>query len=343
MSEHEITVSKPLLDSAGNLTEAGYCRTLLPVYSKPRSFQARFHTKEWDYYYIGNPHYALALTIADNGYMGLDSISFLDFDRKWEVTKSKMQTMTMGKKMLPLTSVSGDVASRGKGYALEFQNPGPSRHLSAAMEDFKDGQKITADITLSSIPAQSMVICTPFDKPGHYYFNQKINTMRASGKVHIGPVTYEFDPGDSFATLDWGRGIWTYQNTWYWSSLNADVNGHAFGWNLGYGFGNTAAATENALFYDGKLHKLTNVSFGIPMKDGKEDYLRPWRFTSEDNRFFMDFEPILDRSARTDLGFLKSDQHQVFGRFTGRVTLDGGDVLPVREFFGFAEKVENKW
>ena len=177
--------------------------------------------------------------------MGLDSISFLDFDRKWEVTKSKMQTMTMGKKMLPLTSVSGDVASRGKGYALEFQNPGPSRHLSAAMEDFKDGQKITADITLSSIPAQSMVICTPFDKPGHYYFNQKINTMRASGKVHIGPVTYEFDPGDSFATLDWGRGIWTYQNTWYWSSLNADVNGHAFGWNLGYGFGDTRAASEN--------------------------------------------------------------------------------------------------
>ena len=25
------------------------------------------------------------------------------------------------------------------------------------------------------------------------------------------------------------------------------------------------------------------------------------------------------------------------------VTLDDGTVLPVRDFFGFAEKVENKW
>ena len=343
MSEHEITASKPLLDSAGNLTEAGYCRTLLPVYSKPRSFQARFHTKEWDYYYIGNPHYALALTIADNGYMGLDSISFLDFDRKWEVTKSKMQTMTMGKKMLPLTSVSGDVASRGKGYALEFQNPGPSRHLSAAMEDFKDGQKITADITLSSIPAQSMVICTPFDKPGHYYFNQKINTMRASGKVNIGPVTYEFDPGDSFATLDWGRGIWTYQNTWYWSSLNADVNGHAFGWNLGYGFGDTRAASENMLFYDGRVHKLDRVDFAIPQKDGRDRFLEPWQITSNDQRIEMRFEPVLDRASLTDALLLKSDQHQVFGRFSGTAVLDDGRKITLDHAMGFAEKVFNRW
>ena len=38
-----------------------------------------------------------------------------------------------------------------------------------------------------------------------------------------------------------------------------------------------------------------------------------------------------------------ASKHQVFGRFTGRITLDDGTVLPVRDFFGFAEKVENKW
>ena len=31
-----------------------------------------------------------------------------------------------------------------------------------------------------------MVICTPFDKPGHFYYNQKINCMRAAGRVRIG-------------------------------------------------------------------------------------------------------------------------------------------------------------
>ena len=57
----------------------------------------------------------------------------------------------------------------------------------------------------------------------------------------------------------------------------------------------------------------------------------------------MDFTPVLDRKALTSAIVIKSDQHQVFGRFSGRVTLDDGTVLPVKNFFGFAEKVENKW
>ena len=40
---------------------------------------------------------------------------------------------------------------------------------------------------------------------------------------------------------------------------------------------------------------------------------------------------------------IKSDQHQVFGRFTGTATLDDGTVIRVRDMIGFAEKVENKW
>ena len=40
---------------------------------------------------------------------------------------------------------------------------------------------------------------------------------------------------------------------------------------------------------------------------------------------------------------IKSDQHQVFGRFTGTALLDDGTPVRVKDFLGFAEKVENKW
>jgi hypothetical protein len=40
---------------------------------------------------------------------------------------------------------------------------------------------------------------------------------------------------------------------------------------------------------------------------------------------------------------IKSDQHQVFGRFTGKAVLDSGTVVAVKDLLGFAEKVENKW
>jgi len=116
-----------------------------------------------------------------------------------------------------------------------------------------------------------------------------------------------------------------------------------FGFNIGYGFGNTSAASENMLFYRGKAHKLDRITFHIPMKDGKEDYMKPWTFTSNDGRFEMDFIPIMDRASNTDVGLIGSNQHQVFGKFTGVAVLDDGTRLAVKELMGFAEKVVNKW
>ena len=63
----------------------------------------------------------------------------------------------------------------------------------------------------------------------------------------------------------------------------------------------------------------------------------------DDERLSLTFTPSLDRSARTSAGMLLSDQHQVFGRFTGKAVLDDGTVIEVKDMLGFAEKVRNKW
>ena len=57
----------------------------------------------------------------------------------------------------------------------------------------------------------------------------------------------------------------------------------------------------------------------------------------------MDFTPVMDRASCTDFKILKSDQHQVFGTFTGTAILDDGTEIHVKDLPGFAEKVENKW
>ena len=342
--QHEITKAIPLLDSKGNLTQAGFSKKLLPVYDRSKVKGGFARLKEWDYYYIGNDRFGVALTIADNSYMGLDSISFLSFGGKpWEITKSPMRILPMGKTNLPPTSAKGISAITGKGYRMIFQVEEGCRKLFAHMEDFKEGQAIDVKVTLTQEPEESMVICTPFEKEGHFYYNQKINCMRASGQVTIGSETYTFQPEDSFGVLDWGRGVWTYHNIWYWGSASGLVDGMDFGFNIGYGFGDTSAASENMLFYQGKAHKLSQVTFYIPKKDGKEDYLKPWTFTSDDGRFEMAFVPILNRASNTDFKVLKSDQNQVFGKFTGTAVLDDGTKLEVRDLLGFAEKVENKW
>jgi hypothetical protein len=57
----------------------------------------------------------------------------------------------------------------------------------------------------------------------------------------------------------------------------------------------------------------------------------------------MDFMPILDRHSNANIVVVKSEQHQVFGLFSGKVKLDNGDEIIVKDLLGFAEKVYNRW
>ena len=344
-SQHLLTEG-PLLDANGHLVEAGYATNLCRRYDRSAVRAGKTRIKEWDYYLVTGDEMALALTIADNSYMGLDSVSLLWLGEKpHERTKSMMRFAPMGRTGLPADSARGDVQSAGKNYRLRFHNDGAERLLTAHLDDFQDGKPLDAEIRLTAAPRETMVIATPFaGKPKHFYYNQKINCMRAEGSVTFDGRTYRFHPETAAAVLDWGRGVWTYRNTWYWSSLNAYLDGVPFGFNLGYGFGDTSAATENMLFYDGAAHKLEHVAFEIPRTiEGRDDFMKPCRIRDNDGRLDLIFEPVLDRASLTSAIVVKSDQHQVFGRFTGRAVLDDGTVLRPEGLMGFAEKVYNCW
>lgn len=85
--QHEITHAIPLLDERGNLTEPGWARRLLPVYDRARVKGGPTGCREWDDYLVMGPGFALALTIANHFYLGLDSISLLDFREGWQMTR----------------------------------------------------------------------------------------------------------------------------------------------------------------------------------------------------------------------------------------------------------------
>ena len=71
-----------LLDKLGNLNEAGYSTSLIRDYNRDDIKAGKLRIKEWDYYYIGNDKFGIALTIDDNSYMKLGSVSVLEFDTR---------------------------------------------------------------------------------------------------------------------------------------------------------------------------------------------------------------------------------------------------------------------
>ncbi len=343
MRNHEVTNVQKLLKEDGSLREPGWSKQLVQQYSRDDIKAPKFRIKEWDYYLVVSEEHdiAVAFTISDDGYIGLQSASFLDLgENPWEHTETILNAFPMGKLKLPVSSASGVTKYKDKRLDMHFDAGENKRVIFCDYKNFHEGKTLKCNITLSQPPMDTMVIATPWkEKKTAFYYNQKINCMRASGTIDFDGKTYELNPDTDYGTLDWGRGVWTYDNTWYWGSGNATVNGKPFGFNIGYGFGDTTAASENMLFYDGKCHKLDDVIFNIP----KSSYTDPWTFTSSDGRFEMDFVPILDRAAKIDVKLIVTDQHQVFGRLSGKAVLDDGTVLQVKDCLCFAEDVHNKY
>ena len=342
--QHEIVNVGKLLDEKGNLIEKGFARNLIREYDRKDIKAPNWRIKEWDYYLVYNEDYGIALTLDDNTYMGMISVSILDFKNAKELTVSPIEFFTGGKTNMPSSSKTGDAVYRTKKAEVEFLHIPNGRNLKVKMKKYYNNQDFECDLMLTEEPIESMVIATPFKKDKHFYYNQKIVGFKVSGYFKVGDFVYNYNKDNTVGLLDWGRGVWTYKNRWYWGAGAGMVDGHMVGFNIGYGFGDTSAASENVIFYDGMLHKLEDVSFNIPVNSkGKKEYTMPWSFTSSDRRFEMEFTPIIDRASCTSVVVICSDQHQVFGKFNGKMILDDGKEIILKDFLGFAEDVLNKW
>lgn len=338
MRNHEVTTRQKLLKN-GSLREPGWSKKLLQEYDRKDIRANRLRIKEWDYYLVMNKEFGIAMTLSDDGYIGLQSVSFLDFKNGWEHTETLLNILPLGKLQLPSTSEYGTSTYHDKRLDMTFEVEKGQRILRGCFLRFYEGKDLNFKITLHQPDMDSMVIATPWKKAKYaFYYNQKINCMRAEGFVQFDNHRYIFHPESDFGTLDWGRGVWTYDNTWYWGSGNMDLDGHAFGFNIGYGFGDTSAASENMLFYDGKAHKLDDVIFHIP-----QDHKKTWTITSSDQRFEMKFDPLLDRAVKLSALVVSTDQHQVFGYMSGTAVLDDGTRLDIQDMLCFCEFVHNRY
>lgn len=346
--EHEVKKEQLLLDDEGKIKEPGWARTAVWSYNRDKIHAPWFRIKEWDYYLFNTEDFAVAFTISDLGYISLLSASFIDLKNKTEHTESELEVFPRGKKYgLGAKITDAGASCHTKRLDMAFSKVEGGRTISVEFRNFdkKNHKDLHAELFVKEPDMESVYIATPWkEKETAFYYNCKMNCLEASGVVTYGSDTYKIEEGTCHGVLDWGRGVWTYDNTWYWGTGSGIVNGELFGFNLGYGFSDRSSASENGFYYKGKIHKLEDVVIDIPRdSSGKYIFMGNWKVTGDNNRLEASFAPILDRSACMDFKVIISDQHQVFGKLTGSVTMDDGEKVEFKDFVCAIEVVRNKY
>lgn len=306
------------------------------IYARKNVRAAPWRLKEWDFYQIADDTLCLQLVIGHVSYAGNCNIALFNH-RTGERIFEHGETIP-----LPFRSMNMPESAHADS-RLSFSHGGAEllfiiedgvRSLSARFGGFQ------AAVTLSPSVSESVSVCTPFSKKREFYFNEKINLLKADVSVSLDGKPYLFDPARTFSLLDWGRGVWPFSHEWYWSSVSALLAGAPFGFNLGCGFGDAAAArgTENVVYYGGSAIKLGRVEIRH-----EADVMAPWRFEEERGRFSAVLTPRYDRDTVTKLLFVDNRCHQMFGTFEGRFLTDGNETIPFSGITGFAEHAVNRW
>ncbi|MFX0000037.1 MAG: DUF2804 domain-containing protein [Candidatus Hermodarchaeota archaeon] len=336
----EITEPSDLFSKDGSLVQKGWARKPILKYNKENIGKGWSRIKEWDHFSILNDQFGFQLTIGDIGYITQMSYVWLDFEKKERESKGEFKFFTKSKLLPPSSLEDSKIEFPSKKFKAIIEKKGNQRIITIEDPTFIN-KGIKGTITLNDKPEwDNTVVVTGYkEDPRLFYYNHKINMMPAEGSIQIGENKYLFEPETSFGLMDWGRGIWPYHTHWLWGSACGIVNEVPVAFNIGYGFGDLSTHTENIIFYDGKAHKIDEVAFHHENRDPT----KPWKFTSNNNRFNMFLTPLIPHKEKLNFGLIYLNSFLLHGLYTGDVVLDNGEKIHIDNLLGHAEDIFWRW
>ena len=97
---------------------------------------------------------------------------------------------------------------------------------------------------------------------------------------------------------------------------------------------------ENGILYNGRLHKIHE---DILFEYDDKDFMRPWRMrTMSSDMVRLEFVPFYEKAGSVNLAVIRSKTHQMFGRYSGTLTIDGA-TIPIDNMVGWAEEHRARW
>jgi len=285
--------------------------------------------KRWEYWNVMSPSYIVALTVSCVDYMSLHEIWVLD--RATGETVGTTAISPGGRSaQLPASLGEGPARARTGRVTIDIDEAFDGTRLRGSTSG------VSFDILATRPPSHdSLAVVVPWRRGGEitrFQYTVKDVARPATGTVTLDGIAHDVPVG-SWAVLDHGRGRWPYDVRWNWGAGGGVSGDRVIGLQVGGKWTDGTGATENAVFVDGVLHKIS--------EDLRWDYdlarpLRPWRVHG--GGLDATLTPFHDKHSARNLGILSARTHQCFGVWAG--TFDG---LAFEGIEGFAEDVHNRW
>jgi hypothetical protein len=298
-------------------------------------------TKRWDYWALLADDLVVALIYADVDYLGIVAVWWCEPSTGRTGGREVTVPLARG---VALPDVPGSEP-------LTFR----SRHLGVEVVDGADGTTLTArwrerDGRLGRLDAEvvlppghgSVNVVIPWSRT-RFQYTSKHQARPATARVTVGDDTRELggEHGQLWGVLDVGRGRWPYRTRWNWGGgAGLATDGRTVGLQFGGRWTEGTGATENGVLVDGEVGKL---GAELTWRYDWDDPLAPWRVTSPDGTLDVTLAPTYDRHARTEALVLRTEVHQVFGRWSGHAPAPDGGRVTLDGVLGFAEESRSRW
>ncbi|MGM0641362.1 MAG: DUF2804 domain-containing protein [Thermotogota bacterium] len=337
MKEQEILEKVNLCDEKGDLNKNSIGWARKPIFNLNLKGHP-FRKKRWNYWAFINDDCLFSATITDLDYAGMAFIYFYDFKSKDFIEKTI--TTPFGKDVKMENKVYSDTFFDNKNMKIRMTYENETTTITVDSDDFKS-KKFKAKLKVfQPKDYDTLNVVIPWDKK-HFQFTSKQEGLECEGYIHIDNKNYDFERNNSFATLDFGRGVWPREISWNWANAGGYSEGKKIGLNLGAKWTDNTGMTENALVINGDLIK---ISEDVIFSYDKNDLMKPWKLKTKDtDQVNLTFTPVYKRLAKTNFLIIKSDIYQMIGYFSGYIKDKNNKKIKIENLAGCSEEHFAKW
>ena len=336
-AEREILGPISLCDSKGNLNPAaiGFSRKPLIDSNLSGHFMRK---KKWNYWCVYGEDILFSATICHMDYATMCSVYFLDYETQRFFEKTV--TIPLGQRVHMPNKVLETVKFSNNEMTVQLLHMQNETHMAVTISNF-DGDLLHADLHIEHPENDdSLNVVIPWNR--HLFqHTAKHHTLPTRGFVKLGDKRYTFNPEDSYAVLDYGRGVWPRTAEWNWAMASQRVGNKRIGLNFGGKWTDGTGMTENAVFVNGKM---TKISEDVNFTYDNNDFMKPWHIRSKFSQDVnLTFTPFFKREAIVNARLVKSNVNQMVGYYNGVVYLHDGSRLAITQMLGCIEEHIAKW